>query len=247
LRATGPSPADNPAFSPGAAARIGRRPELGESRATTSSGLRGWIRHPAAQRERRVAGPRSVTLSPPAKRHQERLTSQPRMRRLYEAAITTGGDLRAMADRMGQSGHSLRLLLSRLRSIGAARVAILFDPRRCGRPCEVHLRVQLGSYTRADAASFEAYLQIDPAVTSAAQITGRDDYQIIAFHKDIRAADRWARELGDRGEIARVRLVQVRTLFGHHLLGAPLNARLQGVDGPVAAPARHDAPTHRDS
>jgi hypothetical protein len=42
------------------------------------------------------------------------------MRRLYEAAITTGGDLRAMADRMGQSGHSLRLLLSRLRSIGAA-------------------------------------------------------------------------------------------------------------------------------
>lgn len=165
------------------------------------------------------------------------------MRRLYEAAIATGGDLRAMADRMGQSSESLRLLLSRLRSIGVARVAALYDPRRCGRPCEVHLRVQLGSYTRADIARFEACLQSDPAITSAAQITGRDDYQIVAFHKDILAADRWARDLGDRAEVARVRLIQVRTVFGHHLLGAPLNARLQGADRSQGGRARHNTRT----
>jgi hypothetical protein len=105
------------------------------------------------------------------------------------------------------------------------------------------LRVQLGSYTRADIASFETCLQTDPAVTSAAQITGRDDYQITAFHKDTRAADRWARELGDRAEIARVRLIQVKTVFGHHLLGAPLNARLQGIGGSGVAMAHHDTYT----
>ncbi len=155
---------------------------------------------------------------------------QPRVRRLFAAAILARGDLKDLAGALGLSSRSLGHLLCLVRSQGAGRAADLFDPRRCGRPCEVQARVQLASYTRASITSFETWLQDDPAVTCAVQVTGRDDYQIVAFHKDHLAANLWARELCQRPEVARVTLSGVRTLFGHHLAGVPLGARLERDD-----------------
>lgn len=174
--------------------------------------------------------PRRRSPSTPRARGPQTGAMQPRMRRLFEAALAVRGDLEALALRLGLSDRSLRHLLCLIRGVGAGRAQDLFDPRRCGRPYEVQLRVQLARYTRADITSFEAFLQDDPVVTAAAQVTGRDDYQIIAFHRDAMAADVWARAVGDRTEVARVTLLRTRTRFGHHVPGLLLGARLQKPD-----------------
>jgi hypothetical protein len=147
---------------------------------------------------------------------------QPRFQQVFDAAVGAGGHIGAMMRVLGIGPVTLGHRLSILRSQGLARSVRTFDPGALGRPhqsiCLVSLRL---SWPDA-IATFEAACKADDAVTAAARICGRFDYQLTTFHSDVRAAHAWRRAMEERPEVHRVEQRSVRLLFGHDLLGLPL-------------------------
>lgn len=146
-----------------------------------------------------------------------------RLSRLLEAAVSAQGNLQVIGAALRVSGRVLGQRLSALRTQGVARKVRLYDPRRLGRPCEVIALVQLRAYERAQADRFEQSIRADRAITGASRIIGAFDYQLFAFHADLRCAERWARDLEGDEVVARVRLTPVRTVYGDGLAGMVLH------------------------
>ena len=151
-----------------------------------------------------------------------RLTSQRRMRELYEAAIQARGDVRAMLDNMRLGARVLLHRISILRGEGVARTITLYNPSKTGAGHQSRVFVRMASMRGDDLERFETSLIDDPSVTTAVKVTGKHDYRLTTFHRDWREAAQWARHLRSRSEVAHVEEMHVRHLFGHELPGVVL-------------------------
>ncbi len=109
-----------------------------------------------------------------------------------------------------------------LRTQGVARVIAIIDPTAVGRPVQSVSLVRLHHHALGAIVDFEAACVTDPAITTAIRITGRYDYRLTTFHKDVRDAAAWTRALRDRDDVAAVDQRFVRTLFGDEIAGFPL-------------------------
>jgi DNA-binding Lrp family transcriptional regulator len=146
-----------------------------------------------------------------------------RLRDLVAAVWTAGGDRSVILRRLGISAPILRQRLSMLKALGLARSVTIHDPTRLGRPMEMVTLVTLKAPSADGLAAFEAFLLSDASVTMAARVSGRFDYQLTSFHKDIREADAWRRGLVSQADIAQVSQRRVETRAGHQLAGLPLS------------------------
>ncbi len=147
---------------------------------------------------------------------------QPRMRRLFAAAVEVGGDIARMLDVLAVDGRVLDHRLYRLRGLGAARVMTLYDPTRGGRGFESLNLLRLNGYDASTLDRLEQHLLADNAVATVSRLSGDYDYRVSAYHPHRLDAAIWARRLADRSEIAAIQQSQIRRVFGHEIDGVPL-------------------------
>ncbi len=165
---------------------------------------------------------RAMQTNPNAQRETARICAQPRMRKLFAATLAAGGAMEAARAALGISRAVLEQRLSMLRTQGVARVIAIVDPTAVGRPVQSVSLVRLHHHALGAIVDFETTCVTDPAITTAIRITGRYDYRLTTFHKDVRDAAAWTRALRDQDEVAAVDQRFVRTLFGDEIAGFPL-------------------------
>jgi hypothetical protein len=151
-------------------------------------------------------------------------SDQPRMRELYQAAMTSQGCMQRMLEDLGLTARVLAQRLSILRSLGVARTVTLHDPLARGTKHWSTTWVRMASMTPEHIARFETDLLADGAVTSAQRVTGGFDYRLSTHHRDWAEAAQWARGLRCHQEVAEVEQIAVRHLFGDDLPGLALRA-----------------------
>jgi hypothetical protein len=136
----------------------------------------------------------------------------PRLKRLVAAANERRWSTSELRERLGLSAASLSPQLSQLRHLELVDTVTLHDPRGLGRPLECLTLVRLQRHDPAGLQDFEACCVADRAITSAARICGRYDYQLTSFHADLRDADAWRHRLAARPEVGAVEQRRVRTI-----------------------------------
>ena len=151
-------------------------------------------------------------------------SEQPRMRELYQAAMTSQGCMTRMLEELGLTARVLAQRLSILRSLGVARTVTLHDPLARGTKHWCTTWVRMASMTPDHIAQFETDLIADPVVTSAQRVTGGFDYRLSTHHRDWAEGAQWARALRCRPEVAEVEQIALRHLFGDDLPGLVLRA-----------------------
>lgn len=120
------------------------------------------------------------------------------------------------------SVQAIRQRLSLLRRRGIARTVTLHDPVALGGAYQSTIWIRMAQMTPTVMERFESQLQDDAYVISAQRIAGDCDYRLSCFHGGYGHAARWVRALRCRPEIAEVRQMPTRHLFGHELMGIVL-------------------------
>lgn len=143
----------------------------------------------------------------------------PRLRALYRAALSTGGNLRRMRETLGVSAQAVSQRLSLLRRLGVARTITLHDPLAMNGPCQSTAWVRMAPVNAVAIERFEEALRQDDAIVSAQRIVGDCDYRLSCFHQSAEAAVRWLNVMRCRTDIAEIRQMPMRHIFGNELPG----------------------------
>ena len=151
----------------------------------------------------------------------------PRLRELYRAAVSTGGSLPSMRQMLGISPQALSQRLSLLRRLGFARTVILHDPMVVDETYLSTAWIRMVQTTSNAFDRFERDLCEDEHVRSAQRIAGDCDYRLSCSHLGYAQAAQWANALRCRVEVAEVRQVPMRQVFGHELPGVVLWERVR--------------------
>ena len=146
----------------------------------------------------------------------------PRLRALYRAAISAGGNLQKMRQVLGVSAQAVAQRLSLLRRLGVARTITLHDPLALSTIYQSMALVRMADLTSEAIDRFERLLREDAHIASAQLITGDCDYRLSCFHESYVQAARWGAEMRCRPEVAEVRQMPLLQLFGHELPGVVL-------------------------
>lgn len=139
-----------------------------------------------------------------------------------------------MREALGVSAQAVSQRLSLLRRLGVARTIILHDPLAMNTPCQSTAWVRMAPVNGVAIERFEDALRLDDAVVSAQRIAGDCDYRLSCFHESTEVAARWLNAMRCRSDVAEVRQLAMRHIFGHELPGVVLwegaHSRLSPVD-----------------
>jgi len=86
--------------------------------------------------------------------------------------------------------------------------------------CVTYLKVDWVHGTRLDL--LDSWIANDPAIVTAARVTGGYDYRLGSQHRDMRSADDWSRSLLSRPQVAEVLTQFCTTLFNRPNFAAAL-------------------------
>jgi DNA-binding Lrp family transcriptional regulator len=134
-------------------------------------------------------------------------------RKSIDRAFASGA-LDRVAHLLGIASEALWRRLRRGDERGLIRPAAVVDLRGAGFPHETVVHLRLRDYSSTAMNGLEAALRADPHVTRAVSIAGAQDYQLACLFRDVREADRWARDMRIRPELAEVRQAQIHTRWG---------------------------------
>ena len=151
--------------------------------------------------------------------------SSPFRARLISAARDQrrgGGHLLKLAVVAGISATAARKLMSQMRTSGLARCVHVYVPAKLGRVVEARTYVSLSDNTPETLDHFERRCCADPAVATAAFISGRFSYVITSFHRSEEEAFGWTRAMSVSGNVHDVKTNIIATKFGHLFDGIPL-------------------------
>lgn len=118
---------------------------------------------------------------------------------------------KAVAAALGISHAAAFRLLSRMKRKGILRMVSVPQLRDDVCECVAFLEPDL-----ADAAAANAlveHVRLDPAVISAARLSGRFELRLEAIHADFPSANGWFKDLANRRGVVRARLCFTKTLF----------------------------------
>jgi hypothetical protein len=171
-----------------------------------------------------------------------RPSREARFRRLLEAAWLAGGDMVATAQRLGIGYTLFGNQLSRLRTKGLARTVTLIILGGPGQLGVGRAYVRLPGPRAADLAAFEAFLRTDPAVETAAFVTGPDAYQLTTLHANQTDLKAWRLKLERRFPGIEIVMHGLRVRHGHEMASLPLVPPPVGLAGLFGKAYENDDP-----
>lgn len=146
---------------------------------------------------------------------------EPRLREFVRAALLTNGNLRRIGNVLGLPARMVAKRLALLKRLDAARTFTVHDPL-AQKACQTTAWVRMLNMAPEAVERFEQALHDDARVVSAQRVAGDFDYRMSCFHESYEEAGEWVRALRCRPEVAEVRQLAMRHIFGHELAGMVL-------------------------